>query len=87
MEKAEWKKSVTTKVRSTALEIMQTLQQGHSKVKQIEYTQFSKPQDYLEGNTFTNEECSLMFNLRCRTVEGFKENDKMVKTLPRQKIL
>ena len=74
MEKTEWKKLVNIKVRSTALEILQTMQQKHSKVKEIEYTQLSAPQEYLDSNTFTNEECSLMFNLRCRTVEGFKDN-------------
>ena len=50
------------------------MQGGHQKVNQIEYSQGDKPQEYLRTNRFSNNECSLLFNLRCKTVQGFKDN-------------
>ena len=74
MDKSEWKKLINEKVRTMQFETLKRMQQEHTKVKHIEYAHFNSPQEYLQGNSFNNEECSLMFNLRCRTVEGIKGN-------------
>ena len=50
------------------------IQQTHMKVKHIKYQGLFKPQDYLTNNMFTNEQSSLLFNLRFRSVKGFRDN-------------
>ena len=47
---------------------------GHEKVKLLEHENLSKHQDYLKTNHLTNMEASLLYNLRCETVSGIRDN-------------
>ena len=73
MSKKKFKKFVKDKVRSAALEYLKKVQQNHSKVRHIKYTQL-KPQAYLKSSAFTNDDVKLIFALRTRMSEDFKAN-------------
>ena len=49
-------------------------QQGHSKVKNIPFQNNNKAQEYLTSPDFTNKLRALLFNLRCQTTVGLKDN-------------
>ena len=53
---------------------MEKLKNVHKKVKHIEYYSERKPQNYLTIRIFDNKMCSLLFNLRCKSVNSFREN-------------
>ena len=40
----------------------------------IQYSALDKPQSYLLSSEFNNNMCSLLFNMRCKTVSGIKGN-------------
>jgi hypothetical protein len=46
----------------------------HIKVKHIEYNNSRKPQKYLTNGKFDNKLASLLFNLRCRSTNEFRDN-------------
>ena len=46
----------------------------HTKVMNIEYDGKRTPQPYLLNHNFDNEMCSLLFNLRCKSVNTFRDN-------------
>merc|ERR1719300_603417 len=73
MSKNSFKKFVKSKIRSAALSYLLELQQKHSKVKHIKYTQL-KTQAYLKSQLFSNDDVKLIFALRTRTAEQFKAN-------------
>jgi len=50
------------------------MQVQHVKVKDILYSNPEKPQLYLTCAEMSNEEVALLFNLRCRSVKGIKDN-------------
>ena len=70
----DFKEMIKELVRKEAVSKLKVLQEGHQKVRQLQYTYKDKPQEYLSTKIFSNEECSLLFNLRCKTVKGFKDN-------------
>ena len=68
-----YKRFVKSKVTAAALKYLQNLQQKHSKVKNIKYSEL-KTQPYLTSPLFTNEETKLLFALRTRMVKCTKAN-------------
>ena len=70
----DYKDMVKELVRKEADRKLKVLQVGHQKVSQLQYTLKDKPQEYLSTKLFSNDECSMLFNLRCKTVKGFKDN-------------
>ena len=46
----------------------------HTKVQNIVYDGSRKPQPYLLNTKFDNKMCSLLFNLRCKSVNSFTDN-------------
>ena len=72
----EYKNEIKRKVREATLRDLLKLQQEHKKARQIIYTDLKKPQEYLISPEISNEEATLLFNLRCRSVRTFKENFK-----------
>ena len=46
----------------------------HIKVKHIKYENSRVPQKYLTNKKFYNKLCSLLFNLRCKSVNQFQDN-------------
>ena len=75
---AEYKREIKIKVREAAYVKLLKMQQQHKKVKGIKYTDLKGPQEYLVNPKFNNEEVSLLFNLRCRTVKSFKQNFRIM---------
>jgi hypothetical protein len=74
MADIQFKQYIKNKTRMKAFNDLRILQQGHSKVRDIQYVNLTNPQPYLKSNLFTNKMCSLLSNLRCRTVGTIKEN-------------
>ena len=70
----DFKEAVKKLARMEAFSRFNKMREGHQKVNQIEYSQGDKPQEYLQTDQLSNKECSLLFNLRCKTVQGFKDN-------------
>ena len=46
----------------------------HSKVKDIVHLNLNAPQEYLRSSSISNKESSLLYNLRCKSVNEFKSN-------------
>ena len=53
---------------------MRIKQQNHTKVKHIGYLNLNSSHQYITSKKFNNEEVSLLFNLRCKSVNSFKDN-------------
>ena len=81
--KTQAKKVIKEKIYSKTFEELKDVQKTHTKIKNIEYTEF-KRQGYLSNAKFSFEEASTLFALRSRTlkdikcnVKTFSQNDKM----------
>ena len=72
MSTSKWKKFVKTKVGEAAFDYFKSMQVEHSKVRDITYNKF-ETQSYLKSKLFSDEECQLLFRLRCKTL-NFKCN-------------
>ena len=71
-----YKNEVRKHIRKAALTELQRMQKLHTKTKDIQYAQLLEPQGYLTNPIFQNDESSLLFNLRNKTVKTFKCNFK-----------
>ena len=76
MSEGDYKKLVKTKIRETALNYLQTLQEGHTKVKDNIYTGLTKPTPYLVNRNISYRQASILFALRSKTLRGIKSNFK-----------
>ena len=83
LKKAQAKKLIKEKVYKKTFEDLKDVQKTHSKIKNIEYTEF-KRQGYMNNTKMSFDEKSLLFKLRSRTVidikcniKTFSQNDKM----------
>ena len=74
MSEAQYKCMVKRKIRISVFEDLKRTQLSYKKVKNIKYTTFNQPQDYLTHPSFCDEMRSLLYNLRCRSVRGIKDN-------------
>ena len=70
----DYKKMIKNKIRSAVFEALKFTQSTHNKVENIIYNSFINPQPYITHPMFTNGECTLLFNLRCKSVKGMKDN-------------
>ena len=64
---------VRKKLNQAVFNSLTILQNTHSKVRDIKYTQF-KIQPYLKSHTFTNNMASVLFNLRSSMTKTIKSN-------------
>ena len=64
---------VRKKLNQAIFNSLTILQNTHSKVRDIKYTQF-KIQPYLKSHTFTNNMASVLFNLRSSMTKTIKSN-------------
>ena len=71
-----FKKYVKNKIRNAAFQHLNELKSGHSKVRENNYFNLEKPQEYLTSELFTNQQCSLIFALQSKTLRGVKNNFK-----------
>ena len=74
MTELQYKKLVKEKIRQYAFKELSDLQQTYKKVKNIIFTQFSRPQEYLIHKEFDDEMKTVLYNLRCQSFQGIKEN-------------
>ena len=73
--KQEFKTTVKNDVRQyTLVELNKVKQKENSKIRNVLHTQLVKPQNYLLSNKLKNKHKSLLFNLRSKCVNGFKDN-------------
>ena len=70
----EYKNYVKKQVRKHSFDELKDIQKEHIKVKHIEYESLKSPQEYLVCGQFNNKLSSLLFNLRCQSVNGVKAN-------------
>ena len=70
----KFKEIIKTKVRKAAFEELENMKNSHEKVKENKYKNLKRPQEYMVSSMLTNEEVSLLFALRSRTVREIKEN-------------
>ena len=69
-----YKKHIKTSVWNVFFNELQEKKLKHTKVMNIEYDGIRTPQPYLLNHNFDNEMCSLLFNLRCKSVNNFRDN-------------
>ena len=81
MTKLQYKTMIKKKIRQKVFENLKTVQQSHSKVKDIIYNTF-KMQDYMNNHILTNHEISLLFALRSRSVRNVANNFGQEKNCP-----
>ena len=75
---AEYKQFIKTKIRDAAFTTLQATKNTHSKVKDNNYENLDKPQPYLMSKLFTNQQCSIIFALKSKTIRGIKDNFKLM---------
>ena len=74
MDTIQYKNMIKKLIWNKNMMEMEEKKKNHKKVKHIEYDGSRQPQKYLLSNKFDNEMCSLLMNLRCRSVNTFKDN-------------
>ena len=74
MNKIYFRKIVKSKMRKYVFETLETMKQGHSKVRDIIHGGLLYPQPYLTNPMFSNKQASLLLNLRSSCVNEFKSN-------------
>ena len=72
--KQEFKKFVKQKVRENTFTKLKEVKEGHTEVKDIVHTNFDKPQAYITSSLLDNKEKALLFNLRSKSVNEYKDN-------------
>ena len=74
MSQTDYKNLVKQKVREAAYIEFKEQQAGHEKGRLLEHQDLLKPQGYLLTNLLTNKQTSLLYNLRCQSVKGIRNN-------------
>lgn len=69
-----YKLYIKQKVREAAFEQLNNTKESHTKVKHNKYDNLFQPQDYIKSHIFNDQEKSLLFAMRSRTVRGLKDN-------------
>ena len=73
MSKSTYKKFIKTKVKTAAFKHLQSLQEGHSKVKNIKYHKLQM-QPYMMHPCMNSDDIALLFALRTRCVRGIRND-------------
>ena len=71
LPKHKFKVMVKKHMRKHVFSELETIKQGHSKVRDIAHTHIKYPQAYLTSSLFTNPQKSLLFNLRSKYCNEF----------------
>ena len=72
--KFQFKNIVKTKVRHSCFTKLEAMKQTHMKIKHIDHSNLNKPQSYLTSKLFNENQISCLFNLRCRSMNVFRDN-------------
>ena len=74
MNLIKYKALIKNSVWNVFFKELQEIKLTHIKVKHIEYENSRKPQKYLTSGKLDNKQTSLLFNLRCRSTNEFRDN-------------
>ena len=74
MSNMQYKVYIKEKVRDFTFLSVSKLKGKHKKVENLVYQDLKTPQKYLTDPKFSNSMVSLLFNMRCNTVDTFKDN-------------
>ena len=74
MTEEEFKKIVKEKIRQVAFKELEETKASHEKVRTIIHSDLKKPQGYLSEPRLDNKEKSILFNLRSRSINEFRDN-------------
>jgi hypothetical protein len=74
MSVVDYKKLVKSIVRNKIFLDLRHIQDKHTKIKHITYTSLVEPQAYLKSDIFNKKQQKLLYNLRSKSVRGFKDN-------------
>ena len=74
MSELDFKQHIRKKIKEHSFRELTNIKISHKKVKYIPHTSFSGPQKYLLSNKLTRKMRSLLYNLRCKSVRGIKDN-------------
>ena len=70
----QYKSLIKGKMRDAAYIKLKEIQAGHDKGRSTHHENLLKPQQYLLSNKITNTQKALLFNLRCDSVRGIRQN-------------
>ena len=74
MSQDQFKSKIRKEIRQFSFKELETIKSEHTKVKEIIHTDMNSPQKYIIDTRFTNKMSSLLFNLRSRCENEFKDN-------------
>ena len=74
MTEEKYKSFVKTQVKERAFEDLKNIQNEHSKVNNIRFENMNKPQEYLTSELSNNKTSKMLFNMRCESVRGIRNN-------------
>ena len=74
MTPSKYKSIVKNKMREAAFTELKKTQSNHEKGSLSHHENLLKPQQYLLTNKISNKQKGLLFNLKCQSVRGFREN-------------
>ena len=74
MNPTQYKSLIKKTIREATFLELKILQESHQKGSLMHHEDLNSPQNYLVTNKLTNKEISLLFNLRCQSVRGIREN-------------
>jgi hypothetical protein len=74
MSEGDYRDIVKSKVKETAWKELETLKEGHSKVRDNIYLEYHHIQSYLKNRHITSRQSSIMFSLRSKTIRNIKAN-------------
>ena len=74
MTEAKFKKIVKEKIREVAFKKLEEKKAWHDKVRTVVHTNIWSPQKYLLDGRLDNKDKSILFNLRSKCINEFKDN-------------
>ena len=74
MSEEDFKILVRKHIKEHSFQELSTIKGGHKKVKDIKHLSKGGAQEYLKSSKFTNTMRSLLYNLRCKSLKGVKDN-------------
>ena len=74
MNPTQYKSLIKKTVREATFLELKKVQESHQKRSLMHHEDLNSPKSYLVTNKLTNKEISVLFNLRCQSVRGIREN-------------
>ena len=74
LDKLSFNALIKKNIKQLSISQYESMKSKHEKVKSIIHTNTNSPQEYLTNGIFTNSQKSLLFNLRSKCDNNFKDN-------------